>query len=205
MVVELVVLDERDRRLDAFFGRRHIDRTALAVLGHVLDLGARRLAFELLLDDDLRTEPHRAAHDNAESDLTDDLVPAAETFLPLAEHLDVVVQKADQPQPYGRDDHQLRIDVRQIAQQEDRNQNRQQNDQTAHRRRAPFLKLPLEAEIAHFLADLSALQQADDLPAENHADRQRQNDRHRRAERQREKHPHAGNVEMLRKILDQMV
>ena len=55
------------------------------------------------------------------------------------------------------------------------------------------------------IADLSALQQADDLPAENHADRQRQNDRHRRAERQREKHPHAGNVEMLRKIFDQMV
>ena len=59
---------------------------------------------------------------------------------------------------------------------------------------------------AHSDADVeAALQQADDLPAENHADRQRQNDRHRRAERQREKHPHAGNVEMLREIFDQMV
>lgn len=54
VVVELVVLDERDRRPDAFLSWRHIDRTALAVLGHVLDLGGEATCLRLLLDDDLQ-------------------------------------------------------------------------------------------------------------------------------------------------------
>ena len=196
MVIEFVVLDERDRRIDGFFGRRHIDRAALPVVVDIFHMRARRVSVQFLLGHDLRAEPHRATDDQSETDLPDDLVPAAEPFLVLAKHLDVVVQETDQSEPDGRNDHQPRINVGQVAEQQRRDQNRNQDNNAAHRRRSAFLQLSFEAEVAHLLADLLALQETDDPAAENHSDRQRQNNRHRRTERQRQEHPRTGNVEM---------
>ena len=157
---------------------------------------ARRVSVQFLLGHDLRAEPHRATDDQSEADLPDDLVPAAEPFLVLAKHLDVVVQETDQSEPDGRNDHQPRINVGQVAEQQRRDQNRNQDNNAAHRRRSAFLQLSFEAEVADLLADLAALQHADDPFAEDHADHQREDNAHRGPERQREEHARAGNIEM---------
>ena len=113
---------------------------------------------------------------------------------PLAEDLDVVVQPADQPQPDGRDDHQLDVDVVEPSEEQDRDEDRQQDDDAAHRGGAAFLELSLEPEVADVLADLLAAQEVDDLAAEDDDDQQREDDGRRRAERNILEHTRARDV-----------
>lgn len=131
MIIEFVVFDKRDRRLGGLLRRAHVDGRARAVVVHVLDLRFRRMAVELLFDDHLRAEPHDQAHDNAQAHLSDNLETTVEPLFVLAEYLDIVVQETDQPEPHGRNDHQQDVDVGQVAEQQDRDQDRREDDNPA--------------------------------------------------------------------------
>jgi len=160
--------------------------------------GPSRLLF---LDDDIGAHPHHTPHDNPQAHLADHLEAPFETVLVFTKHLNVIIQKADQPQPDGRNDHQPDIHVGQVAEQQNRNQDRGQNNQSAHRRGSPFLELAFEPQVPHLFPDLVTLQEADNASSENHPDRQSQNHPHRSPERQRHKHPDTGHIKMLRQIL----
>ena len=160
---------------------------------------------DLLAHDDLGREPHRRADDDPESHLPDDLEPPLEALLVVAEHLDVVVQPADEPQPHGRDEHQLHVDVVQAPDEQHRHQNGHQDDDPAHRRGALLLELPLESEVADLLADLLAPQEVDHPASEDDDDQQRKDDGCRRAERNVLEHARAGQVVGLVEVFEKMV
>ena len=173
-----------------------------AVLVHVDGLYG---LYDFVADDDLLRQAHRRADDDAQPDLSHDLETALEPLLVVAENLDVVVQSADQPQPYGRDDHQLDVDVVEPSEQKDRNQNRKQDDHAAHGGGAALLELSLQTEVADLFADLLAAQEVDDLAAENDDDQQREDDRRRGAERNVLEHARTGQVVGFVQILEDVI
>ena len=208
-IVELVVLDERDRRLrglDALGAHDHavrrdaLDHLAVVVHEDLLD------GFDhLVAHHDFGRSAHHRADDDADAHLSHDLELAFEPLLVVAEDLDVVVQEAQQPQPDGRNDHQLNVDVVQPAEQQHGNQHGQKDHHAAHGGRAPFLELAFEAEVADLLADLTALHEADDPLSEGDRNEQRQDDGQRRAERDVLEHARTGQVVRTVEILEKMI
>ena len=196
-VVEFVVLDEGDGGFGGLGAFRAQDDVPLHAFDHRsvgVQIDGLHGLRDLLADDDLGRKPHRRADDDAQPDLAHDLKAALEPLLVVAEDLDVVVQPADQPQPDGRDDHQLDVDVVEPSEEQDRDEDRQQDDDAAHRGGAAFLELSLEPEVADVLADLLAAQEVDDLAAEDDDDQQREDDGRRRAERNILEHTRARDV-----------
>ena len=63
----------------------------------------------------IRAEPKCYADDKAYRYLADNFVDALQTVLVLAENLDIVVHKAEEAQPDGRDNHQQQVDVAHAA------------------------------------------------------------------------------------------
>ena len=123
----------------------------------------------------------------------------------MAEDLDVVVQPADEPQPDGRNQHQLNVYVVELPEEEHRNQNGHKDDHTAHRRGSLFLELSLKPQIADLLADLLAPQKVDDLPTEDDDDQQREDDGRRGPERDILKHTRTGQIVGFVQIPEKMI
>lgn len=119
----------------------------------------------------------------------------------MAEDLDVVVQAADESEPERRDEHQLDVDVVELAHQQRGNQDGQQDEDAAHGRGAALLELSFEPQVANLLADLLAAQQVDDAASEDDDDEQCQDDGRRRPEGEVLEHARArevvGAVEVL--------
>ena len=149
---------------------------------------------DLLAYDNVGREPHGRSDDDAEAHLPHDLETALQPLLPVAENLDVVVQTADQAEPDRRHEQQLDVDVVQLAEEQHRDQDGDEDDDAAHRGGAAFLELSLEPEVADVLADLLAAQEVDDLAAEDDDDQQREDDGRRRAERNILEHTRARDV-----------
>lgn len=99
-----------------------------------------------------------------------------EPLFVVAEDFDVVVQKADQPQPDRRNQHQLDIDVVELSEKQYGDENGQQDDYAAHRGRAFLLELSFEPQIADLLTDLFAAQEVDDVASEDDDDQQGDDD-----------------------------
>ena len=116
-----------------------------------------------------------------------------------------VPEPAEDPEPQGRADHQLDVNVVEPPEQKDRHEYGHEDDDAAHRRRAPFLELPFESEVADLLADLLAAQEVDDLAAENDDDQQREDDRRRGAERNVLEHARTGQVVGFIQILEDVI
>ena len=53
----------------------------------------------------VRTQPQHQSHDESDAYLSHDLELARQSLLVVAENLDVVVESAEESQPYRRDDH----------------------------------------------------------------------------------------------------
>lgn len=155
--------------------------------------------------DDVGREPHGRSDDDAEPHLSHDLETALQPLLPVAENLDVVVQSADQTEPDGRHEQQLDVDVVQLADEQHRDQDGDENDHAAHRGRAFLLQLALKPEVADVLADLLAAQEVDDRTSEDNDDQQRQNDGRRGPEGDVLEHSRAGKVIDLVQIPEKMV
>ena len=100
VVVELGVLHERNRGLGALLGCG-ADDALLIERAHaaVLDILHGLRLDHLVAHHDVVRCPHHRSYDDAQTHLPDHLEAAVETLLIVAEHLDVVVQTADESQP----------------------------------------------------------------------------------------------------------
>ena len=83
---------------------------------HHFYLSVRFLYFYVLVDNHLRTEVESQSDDKSQAYLTDDFELTVQAFLVLLEYLDVVVGKAQRPQPDCGNQHQYHIDIVQFAQ-----------------------------------------------------------------------------------------
>ena len=83
---------------------------------HHFYLSVRFLYFYVLADNHLRTEVESQSDDKSQAYLTDDFELTVQAFLVLLEYLDVVVGKAQRPQPDCGNQHQYHIDIVQFAQ-----------------------------------------------------------------------------------------
>ena len=207
-VVELVVLDEGDGRLGGFGAlgaEQQVLPDALFDRTVGIDIDGLDGLRDLLAHRNVGRKPHGGADDDAQSDLPHDLEATLEPLLAVAEDLDVVVQTADQPEPHGRHEQQLDVDVVQAPEQQRRHQNGQQDDQSAHGGGAALLELSFEPQVADLLADLLAAQEVDDRASEDDGDEQRKDDGPRRTERNVLEHARTGKVVGLIEITEQMV
>ena len=80
-----------------------------------------------------------------------------ESFLVVFEDLDVVIGESKRSAPYRGQEQELDVDVPQVAEQQDRNHNRKDDDDTTHCRSAFLLHLAFQPEIPDCLSDLLAL------------------------------------------------
>ena len=83
---------------------------------HHFYLSVRFLYFYVLADNHLRTEVESQSDDKSQAYLTDDFELTVQAFLVLLEYLDVVVGKAQRPQPDCGNQHQYHINIAQFAQ-----------------------------------------------------------------------------------------
>ena len=97
----------------------------------------------LFADYNLLREAHHSTYNHSQTYLSHNLELTLQAIFVVAEGLDVVVQKTERTEPNGRDNHQLNVDVVQLADQNNRNQHRKQNQHTAHRGSAFLRELTL--------------------------------------------------------------
>ena len=162
LVVELVVLDERNGGLGALDHILHFPDAVLDKGFRIHIEGLLRLDLNLLPHHYLVAEADGEAYYETQDYLENELHPLAHSFLVVSEYLDIVVRKAHSPAPEGGEKQELYVDAGQIAEQQHRHDNGEQNDDSAHRRRTLLLHLALEAEVADCLPDLLLLQPAYD-------------------------------------------
>ena len=207
-VIEFVVLDEGNRGLGRLTALG-ADDAPLDVVGDGSAVFVEVDRFDrfgrLFPDDDVGREAHGRTYDNAQADLSHDLETPFEPLFVVAEDFDVVVQKADQPQPDRRNQHQLDIDVVELSEKQYGDENGQQDDYAAHRGRAFLLELSFEPQIADLLTDLFAAQEVDDVASEDDDDQQGDDDGCRRAERNVLEHTCAGQVVNVVEIFEKMI
>ena len=159
----------------------------------------------LFPDDDVRAHPDGQTHDEAEGDLPEELGFLGKPFLPLLEHLDIVVGETQGSAPQGAEQQQDHVDVGQVAEQQDAREDGQDDDDAAHRRGPFLLDLPLEAEVAHGFSDLVALEGADDPLARQEGEQHRRHHRHDGAEGQVMHQSHSGDVDPRRLEVSEQV
>ena len=83
---------------------------------YYLDALSRFLYLDVFTDNDLRTEIQGKPYNESQAYLADNLELTVQAFLVLLEYLDVVVGKAQRPQPDCGNQHQYHINIVQFAQ-----------------------------------------------------------------------------------------
>ena len=114
----------------------------------------------------------------------------------MAEHLDVVVGKADNATPDGSHQHKDSVDVVQSRKEQHRHDDGEQDDDTSHCRCTLLLELSVQTEVSDILANLISLKQANNTLTQEHHHQQRQDNRHNRAETQESHNTRTGDVEI---------
>ena len=157
-----MVLDERNCGLGALDHILHFPDTVLDKSLGVHIEGLLRLDLNLLPNDNLVTEAYREAYHEAKGNLENELHLLAHSFLVVPEDLDIVIDKAHSATPEGGEKQELGINVGQVAEKQNRHNDGEQDDDSAHCRSALLLHLSLKAEVTDCLPDLLPLQPADD-------------------------------------------
>ena len=101
---------------------------------------------------------------------------AFHAFFIVMSHLDVVVGKTESTAPDGGNDHEQHVNVVELAQQQARHQDGNDDDDTAHRGSTLLLQLALKPQVAHNLAHLHELKAVDDATAKYYGDEERQDE-----------------------------
>ena len=137
----------------------------------------------ILADKRVGTGPEHKSHDETDADLSHNLVFTLQSFLVLAENLDVVVHETEESEPYGGDEHQDEVDVAHAAKQQGRNQDGNDDDDAAHGGNA-FLGSSerVDGFVALRLGDVLALHELDEPFTEPGRNDQRQYQRQQRTE-----------------------
>ena len=148
-----------------------------------------------LVGGDLGAETDGQGHEQAQAELEDELAALAHAFLVVLEYFDVVVGEADGAAPDGGADQQQGVDAVEAADQQGGAQHSGDDDQAAHRGGAFLLHLAFQAEVADLLADLQALQFADDGAAGEEGDQHADHGREHGAEGEVVEQTCSGDVE----------
>ena len=131
-----------------------------------------------------RCKTKRQTDDETQAYLTGNLDPTVEAVFVLLEGLDIIVRKAQRAHQQRRDEHQNHIDVRQLTEQQTRQQDGGNDDEAAHRRYAFLTYIEgVGLLIALRLGDVTALHEIDEPVAEPDAYQQRNNAGYDGAER----------------------
>ncbi len=162
---------------------------------HHFYLSVRFLYFYVLADNHLRTEVESQSDDKSQAHLADDFELTVQAFLVLLEYLDVVVGKAQRPQPDCGNQHQYHINIAQFAQQQAGNEYGKNNDDTAHAGYSHLVYAErVDAGITLRFGNLLAFQQVDELISPDTRNEQCQNDCHQRTEGCIAEHASTGEV-----------
>ena len=173
-VVEIVVLDERNRGLGAFHRLTFVDDFHL-----VSHFGA----LHIFANHGIGTQIEREAHDESHDDLAQNLVASGQTLLVLLENLDVVVEKPDGTEPNCGADHEKRIDIAQSAEEQCGNQDSQNDDEATHRGNPHFVHTEgVDIGVASGFTDVTALHPFDEILAEPHGNDEAENQCQERTE-----------------------
>ena len=117
-------------------------------------------------------------HSETQHHLTKDFEASGHASLVFLEDFYVIIDKADNAQPHGGNEHGDDIYVVQLGKEKRGDDNGGKDEQTAHGGSALFLFLAFESEVADRLANGTATDKTDErLAAEKH-DEQGENGRH---------------------------
>ncbi len=136
--------------------------------------------------------------------LTHDLEPACQSLFVLEENLDIVVNKSDHPQPYGRDDHQDDVNIVQLGKKQYGDENGHQDNDATHSGSALFLHLTFKSEITDLLPYLLPLQHSDHSFTPDRGDEQSKDHRHGRTEGDVFEHPGSRDIKIF-KVSEEIV
>ena len=189
-IIEVVALEERNGGL---CGLDFLCRV------HHFHLSVRLFHLDVFADDHLRAEVEGQSYNQSQTYLADNLELAVQPLLVPLEYLDIVVGKAQRPQPYRRDEHQYHIDVAQASQQQAGEQCGKDDDDSSHTGYAHFLHAEgVDGSVALRLGNLFPLQQPDEAVAPYRRDEQRQDDGHQCPERRVGEHTCAGEIVLVK-------
>ncbi|CAI8348499.1 MAG: Uncharacterised protein [Flavobacteriia bacterium] len=160
---------------------------------------------DLFFNDHLRVEEQDRANDHAKDHLAEHFEDAPQPFFIFLEHLDVVVQEADEAHPYRGDHEQLDVHIVESGKKQGGNENGREDEETAHGRCPGLFLLPLESEVPNGLAHLQLVQKSDDAFPEQKRDQQGGDHRQGGAEGDVLKHSGTRNVILCLQILKESV
>jgi len=126
----------------------------------------------------------RQGYPSTHQKLQTQLRPSRQPLVLPMHHLDIVVRKSDRPKRQRRQHNQPHKRIRQIRPQQRRNQDRNTDQHTAHRRRAALLLVRLRPLFTNVLPYLKLAQLLDDIGPNQQADQQRRQARKHSAKRQ---------------------
>ena len=135
------------------------------------------------VDAPLEGVERRPADRDADDGLQDELLAPREPPVLLARHLAPVVAGADPHREHRRAERDPDVAVREVREQERRHDDREVDQDPAHRGRSRLRLVGLRAFRADGLADLARAEPADESRAEEDREEQRHERRVRRAER----------------------
>ena len=179
----------------------NIEGVPVAFLDHI---GHTCFHRDFLPDDYVVAEPYGHAYRETENHLGQELDLGMQAFLVLFEHLDIVISETESSAPQCREKKKLEIDIGKVAEQQHRNDYRDDNDDSTHCRGAFLLHLALESEIPDCLSDLLSLKPGDNPFTDEEGDKHRGDAGQHSPEGQVGEKPLSGDVVTL-EILEQVV
>ena len=97
------------------------------------------LHLDILAHDGIGTQPKRQSDNEADADLTNNLIFSFQALFVALEDLDIVIHESEEAQPEGGDNHQDDIDVTDTAEQDNRHEDADDDDDATHRRHTLLL------------------------------------------------------------------
>ena len=133
--------------------------------------------FHILADDYIVAEEQCEPDDKPQAHLPYHLELAVKALLVVLEHLDVVVGKAQQAEPYGSKQHKHHVHIIKAPYQEAGNEDGDNNDYASHRGNSHFVHAErIELCVTLRLRYVPALQQLNEILPEPSRNEQRQYD-----------------------------
>ena len=193
-VIQRIVLEKRNR------GHQRLD-VAVGCGGHIVVVNLAAV----LAHHHMVVEVQDQAHNHTQPYLPHNLEPPLQAFLVLFEHLDVIIQKADQSEPYRADNQQDDVHIVEPCEEQHRQQDCTDDDEAAHGGCAFFLHLPLQTQVADGLADLQPPQVINEAFAINRPHRHGDDQGDAGAERQVAKYSGPRQAELPVQVFKQVI
>ena len=141
-------------------------------------------SLDVLMHYNIRAEPEHESHDESNTHLSHNLVLSFQSFLVLAENLDIIIAESQKSKPYCCNHHQYQVYVASAPQEQHRQQYCDDNHNTSHRWCAHLLLSEwVDTGIALCLTYLALAHVLDEFLSKPCREHQRQNQCEQRTER----------------------